>query len=106
MTQTELYKSKRESKDFALFLKRIGELGISFSEDEDNGIFIRGNVKHNISKNMLYRESGIARTWKISKESKALLKGKNIDEDFIPMLDDEFYSVYIKSILLKMFKIE
>lgn len=102
----ELYITKRNSKEFNTFLKRMEEFGISFTEDEDNGIFIKGDIKQSIAKKILYRESGISRTWRVSKESKATCKGKNIQEDFVPMLDDEFFNVYMKSILQKLFNIE
>lgn len=90
---------------FLSFLEKLKKDDIFFKENEDNGIFIFNGQECKIANEMLYRRSGIARTWRVSKESKAICKGKNIQEDFVPMLDEEFYNVYIKSILFTIFKL-
>jgi hypothetical protein len=104
--EIELYKRKRNSKEFNLFLLSLAPFKIEFAEDDDNGIFTRNGVSYRFAKKILYRSSGIARTWKTAKNSKTIYKGKTFEEEFIPMTDEEFFSRYIKTIVFKLFKIE
>ena len=96
----ESYIIKRNSKEFNILLKKLEIGGIFFTENENNGIFTYRGVSHTISKNMLYRESGVSHVWK------NVGKGRDAHEDFLPISDDEFYNVYIRSILSKVFSVE
>jgi len=95
----DLYIKMRDGAEFQNFLRRIKPFGIEFTEDEDNGIFLKDGARWSIAKRMLYRYSGIARIWK------NVGKGKDAHEDFLPMSDEEFYNGYIKTMLYTSFKL-